>query len=85
MALSCVIFLVNLQAIIYLNYRDFQGNIPTTKGTEDKEMYNNSKSFFSKKRAVAFMNMLSSQGIESALVSERDYLNDGTLYYVKWN
>lgn len=48
-------------------------------------MYNNSKSFFSKKRAVAFMDTLSTQGIESVLISEKDYLNDGTLYYVKWN
>ena len=49
-------------------------------------MYDCSKTFFSSKRAETFTTEFQAQGIETIIVSERDYLNaGGTLYYVKWN
>ena len=53
---------------------------------EDTKMYDCSKTFFSSKRAETFTTEFQAQGIETIIVSERDYLNaGGTLYYVKWN
>lgn len=48
-------------------------------------MYNYSTQFFSEKRAKAFAENLEKQGHKADIWSERDRLNNGTIYFVKWN
>ena len=48
-------------------------------------MYRFRKTFFSEKRANAFAAMLEGLGCEVERSSQRDYLNNGTLYIVSWN
>lgn len=46
---------------------------------------NNSKSFFSKTKAEAFVEQLKNQGIKATITAAKDPLNDGSIYRVEWN
>ena len=46
---------------------------------------NNSRSFFSKTKAEAFVEQLKKQGIKAIITTAKDPLNDGSIYRVEWN
>lgn len=46
---------------------------------------NNSRNFFSKTKAEAFVEQLKKQGIKAAITAAKDPLNDGSIYRVEWN
>ena len=49
-------------------------------------MRNHSKTFFSKARAEKFASQLNdNKAKDIIIVIEKDYLNNGSLYFVKWN
>ena len=46
---------------------------------------NNSRNFFSKTKAEAFVEQLKKQGIKANITAAKDPLNDGSIYRVEWN
>ena len=46
---------------------------------------NNSRRFFSKTKAEAFVEQLKKQGIKATITAAKDPLNDGSIYRVEWN
>ena len=46
---------------------------------------NNSRNFFSKTKAEAFVEQLKKQGIKATITAAKDPLNDGSIYRVEWN
>ena len=46
---------------------------------------NNSRNFFSKTKAEAFVEQLKKQGIKATITVAKDPLNDGSIYRVEWN
>ena len=46
---------------------------------------NNSRSFFSKTKAEAFVEQLKKQGVKATISAAKDPLNDGSIYRVEWN
>ena len=46
---------------------------------------NNSRSFFSRKQAEAFVEQLKKQGVKATISAAKDPLNDGSIYRVEWN
>ena len=46
---------------------------------------NNSRNFFSRTKAEAFVEQLKKQGIKATITAAKDPLNDGSIYRVEWN
>ena len=46
---------------------------------------NNSRNFFSKTKAEAFVEQLKKQGIKVTITAAKDPLNDGSIYRVEWS
>lgn len=46
---------------------------------------NNSRNFFSKTKAEAFVEQFKKQGIKATITAAKDPLNDGSIYRVEWN